>query len=182
MIITIYLKRSEKMVEIKDETDIEIYLRAIISEITEIKSFKYVDVDDDLEEIVSGHMANHYKGPVVFFSMHEQKMSLSSSLHTLKPQCQLTVLASYKKNNPADLITVRQQTRVWITKLINRMQEDYEKAREAAFESPNPAGGGHWRFQLHNGLILPIGNINNSGTRGWSMDFEISFPVTETRI
>jgi hypothetical protein len=177
------------VVTIKDELDIETYIKALVATMPEIKAVKYVDVDADLEEMVKDYFTNHYKGTVLFWGNFEEKLSVRNSLSWSTPQLQATILAKYDKMKPGDLLAIRTATKKMMLRFIHKIKADQEDTeQESHLSPPAPGGGGywgagdsgkHWSFKLHNDLILPVGDIKDAGTRGWSIDFEIGFPVTE---
>lgn len=165
------------IVTIKDELDIEIYIKAIVANMPDIKAVRYVDVDADLEELVKDYFGNHYKGTVLFWGNFEEKLSMRNTLSWSTPQLQATILAKYDKQKPGDLLAIRTATKKLMLKFIHKIKADQEETQESTYGSGD--NGKHWSFKLHNDLILPVGDIKDSGSRGWSIDFEIGFPVTE---
>lgn len=169
------------IVTIKDELDIQTYINALVAAMPEIKAVKYVDVDADLEEMVKDYFSNHYKGTVLFWGNFEEKLSVRNSLSWSTPQLQATILAKYDKMKPGDLLAIRTATKKIMLRLIHKIKADQEDTNYSIQSAVDVAGdsGKHWSFKLHNDLILPVGDIKDAGTRGWSIDFEIGFPVTE---
>lgn len=165
------------IVTIKDELDIETYIKAIVATMPEIKAVKYVDVDADLEEMVKDYFSNHYKGTVLFWGNFEEKLSVKNALSWSTPQLQATILAKYDKQKPGDLLGIRTATKKMMLRFIHKIKADQEDTQNAGYGAGD--NGKHWSFKLHNDLILPVGDIKDAGTRGWSIDFEIGFPVTE---
>ena len=164
---------------IADEEDINEYIKYFMTKYPEIKAVVYVDVDDDLEKTVEDYFKNKYKGTVLFFGIYEHGFSIKNSLTYDFPHCQLTVLTRYDKLKPQTLLAARKSTRLILTKILHSIRTDLEETRGAADFDPNPANGYQWTFKLQNDLMLPVGDIANCGCRGWSIDFEMGFPVTE---
>ena len=164
------------MISIKDEIELDAYIRSVAGGIEEIKAVLYVDVDDDLDEITENYFKNHFKGTVLFFGIFEEKLSANSGLTWSTPQLQATILAKYNKQKPGELIAVRDAVKKLMVKFIHKIKADQEENYEQS--AGRGDSGYHWTFKLHNDLIMPIA-MDKSNSRGWSCDFEIGFPVTE---
>jgi hypothetical protein len=116
--------------------------------------------------------------------MYEQRLEVHNGLSWNDVLCQATVLTRYQKQNSADLIAARKMAKKIMVKLVHAMRRDAEMAHEESYKMGYGdlavgSNGLHWRMNLLNNMMHPVGDINNSGCRGWSIDFEIGFPVTE---
>jgi hypothetical protein len=163
------------MTEIRDEEDIKTYIESLKAEIPDIKAIRYVDVGEDNDEMVENYFKNGYKGTVLFMGIHEQKIKLDYRLTWLTVMCQMTILVKYNKLQTAELIQARKKAKKILLNVLHAIKRDSEIANEACMGRAD--NGLHWTFEIANGLIYPVGNINDAGCRGWSVDFEIGMPA-----
>ena len=178
-------------VVIRDEEDIKAYFEGFMVKYPDLNAVKYVDVDDDVEDMTENYFKNHYKGTVLFLGIYEHGFKLNNSLSYNYPHCQVSVLTRYDRQRPDTLIAARKKTRLLITKILHTIKEDQAFDPEdfngvsttldltASGERYDPTAGHNWTFKLANDLMMPVGDIKNCGCRGWSIDCEFGFPVTE---
>jgi len=166
------------VVVIKDELDIESYIKTVVAGIPDIKAVEFVDVaPEELNDFVKSYFQNKYKGTVLFWGNYEEKLSTKQALSWSTPQLQATILSKYEKNRPDTIMAVRTATKKLMLKFIHKIKADQEDTYNAAAGKGD--NGKHWSFKLHNDMIFPIGDMGGATVRGWSIDFEIGFPVTE---
>lgn len=145
----------------------------------ELKAYEYLDSGVDVEERVKNYFINKYAGTVMMVGMYEEIVKLKPSLTENGVLCQITILGKHDKQKTSELVGLRQRMKTLMMKVLHKIKDDCDETREAVV--PNPASGGHWRFELVNDLMHPIGDISNAGCRGWSVDVSFVIPVTKVR-
>lgn len=165
------------IVLIKNEGDVYAYLEQI-GLAAGAKAVWYIDEGMDAESRTADYFTNHYEGLVLMVGMYESVLSDSSRMVWDAPQLELTVLERYDaESNPKSLIAARVLTKDVLHKVVGALRRDYEDTFEAC---AGPGDNGkHWVYKLaNNGVMHPV-SMERTGVRGWSLDLEIGYPVTE---
>ena len=163
-------------VSIGSETELEAYFKTFTA-IDGIEAVVYVDTDADMDSLVENYFKNRYKGPAMFVGVMEESIRMDESLTYTKPNIGLTVIGKYDKQRPDMLSKVREDTKVMLIRSLHKIKTDFEDTYDKHPKEP----GEHWTFEMAEPVILPVGDMANSGCRGWFAEIKIGWPVTYIR-
>lgn len=164
------------IVSIASETELEAYFKTFTA-IAGIGAVVYVDTDADMDSLVENYFKNRYKGPALFVGVMEEGIRIDESLTLTKPNIGLTVIAKYDKQRPDTLSKVREDTKVMLVRALHKIKTDFEET----FDKHPKLPGERWTFEMAEPVIWPVGDMANSGCRGWFAEINIGWPVTHIR-